>query len=67
MNSIQFWINDNILKGKKENILKFMHSPYNARTHTQKVPAKLQIGDDLLLSPRSANDEENRSVSEYYN
>lgn len=67
MNSIQFWINDNILKGKKENILKFMHSPYNARTHTKKVPAKLQIGGDSLLSPKSENDEHNRSVSEYYN
>lgn len=66
LNSIQFWIQDNILKGKKENILKFINSPYNARTHTQKVPAKLQLNEEQFLDVPAKEEEHNQSVSEYY-
>jgi uncharacterized protein YqhQ len=64
LNSIQFWIQDNILKGKKENILKFIHSPYHERTHTKKVPAKLQFFPDEMDSSEK-KESLNQSVSEY--
>ena len=62
-NIIQFWIQDNILKGKKENILKFIHSPYNERSHTPQIPPKLQVRESIFL--KSQKEELNESVSEY--
>ena len=63
LNSIQFWLQDNILKGKKENILKFINSPFNNRTHTKKIPAKLQLNEESKLNIPQ-NDKE-QSISEY--
>ena len=63
LNSIQFWAQDNILKGKKENILKFIHSPYHERSHTPQVPAKLIARDSLFL--KEEHRDLNKSVSEY--
>jgi len=57
LNSIQFWVQDNILKGKKENIKK--------RWHAQKLPAKLGI-DESGYHSSSKKDKLNQSVSEYF-
>lgn len=66
MNSIQFWIQDNILKGKKENTIKFINSPYHERTHTKKIPQKLQANETEFLRPLPKDQDEKQSMSEYH-
>mmetsp|Transcript_29966 Transcript_29966/g.34341 ORF Transcript_29966/g.34341 Transcript_29966/m.34341 type:complete len:88 (-) Transcript_29966:20-283(-) len=64
LNSIQFWLQDNILKGKKENMLKFVNSPYNDRSYTPKIPAKLTIPNKE--GRRISDKEIDKSISEYW-
>ncbi|CAI2377756.1 unnamed protein product [Moneuplotes crassus] len=64
LNVIQFWIQDNILKGKKENILKFIHSPYHERCHTPQVPPKF-LSRSSNLDRMSRKEERKLSISEY--
>mmetsp|Transcript_5207 Transcript_5207/g.5976 ORF Transcript_5207/g.5976 Transcript_5207/m.5976 type:complete len:86 (+) Transcript_5207:597-854(+) len=63
LNSIQFWINDNILMGKKDNILKFINSPYHERSHTPQIPAKLIVRESIMV--KSDKGDLNKSLSEY--
>lgn len=64
MNVIQFWLQDNILKGKKENTLKFINSPFNDRCHTPQVPPKF-IARESILEMGSRKSDRKLSVSEY--
>ena len=43
LNSIQFWVVDNILKGDKQNVINFVNSPFNDFQNTRKLSAKLPL------------------------
>ncbi|CAI2377579.1 unnamed protein product [Moneuplotes crassus] len=64
-NIIQFWLQDNILKGKKENMLKFIHSPYHERSHTPQIPAKFSSREGFKDRMQFRDDEMKWSISEY--
>ena len=41
LNSIQFWVIDNILKADKQNVINFVNSPFHDFQSTRKLSAKL--------------------------
>lgn len=68
LNSLQFWIVDNILIAKKENVLKFVNSPFNDFKNTRKLSAKLplRIHDINMLGHRKGSDDFEHNISEYH-
>jgi len=43
LNSLQFWILDNLLHGTKKKTLKFVRSPYTGRKSTNPIQRKVTV------------------------